>query len=94
MFIFLMFGNVARHKRALHLFLYPIPFLNFLAIFYNEIMKAANTEVIQFIVYGRLFAAVGIILMALLDFSKMTLILFARVDIATAIWTLFEAKKA
>jgi hypothetical protein len=64
-----------------------------LAILYYGIIKAGNKEVIKFTVYGRLFAASGIILLALLGFSKLTLVLFAGVDIATAIWTWFELKK-
>lgn len=64
-----------------------------LAILYYGIIKAGNKDVIQSTIYGRLFAALGIILLALLGFSELTLILFAGVDIATAIWTWFELKK-
>lgn len=64
-----------------------------LAILYYGIIKAGNKEVIKFTVYGRLFAASGIILLALLGFSELTLILFAGVDIATAIWTWVDLKK-
>ncbi len=64
-----------------------------LAILYSGIIKAGNKEVIKTTVWGRLFAASGIILLALLGFSKLTLILFATVDIITAIWTWFELKE-
>lgn len=64
-----------------------------LAILYYGIIKAGNKDVIQSTIYGRLFAATSIIILALLGFSKLTLILFAIPDIATAIWTWFELKK-
>jgi hypothetical protein len=64
-----------------------------LAILYYGIIKAGNKDVIQSTVYGRLFAATGIIILALLGFSELTLILFAIPDIATAIWTWYELKK-
>ncbi len=65
-----------------------------LAILYYGINNFGNKEVVKFTVYGRLFAATGIIILALMGFSKMTLILFAGVDIATAIWTWMELKKS
>jgi hypothetical protein len=65
-----------------------------LAILYYGINNYGNKEVVQFTVFGRLFAATGIIILALMGFSKMTLILFAGVDIATAVWTWLELKKS
>jgi hypothetical protein len=65
-----------------------------LGILYRSIIKSGNRDIIQTTVYGRLFAAGGIAVLALLGFSKPTLILFAGVDVATAIWTWMELKKA
>jgi hypothetical protein len=64
-----------------------------LGILYLGIIKSGNREVIKTTVFGRLFAASGIIILALLGFSKLTLILFAGVDIVTASWTWWELKK-
>jgi hypothetical protein len=63
-----------------------------LGILYWGIIKAGNRDVIRTTVYGRLFAAFGIIVLAFI-FKPLTLILFAGVDIATAVWTWWELKK-
>ena len=65
-----------------------------LAIVYYGILKSGNKEVVQTTVYSRLFVGAGIMIFALMGFSKMTLTLFAGVDIATAIWTYMELKKS
>ena len=64
-----------------------------LGILYLGIIKSGNHDVVRTTVYGRLFAASGIIVLALLGFSKLTLILFATVDIATAVWTWWELRE-
>jgi hypothetical protein len=64
-----------------------------LFILYPAIAKSRNEALIKATIYGRFFAATSIIVLAII-YGAPTLILFALVDLATAIWTYFELKKA
>ena len=62
-----------------------------LAILYYAIRKTSDMEVVKATIWGRLVAGTGIIVLALYS-SQPILILFATVDIATAVWTWMELK--
>ena len=62
-----------------------------LAILYYAIRKTSDMEVVKATIWGRLVAATGIIVLALYS-SQPILILFATVDVATAVWTWMELK--
>jgi hypothetical protein len=64
-----------------------------LAIVYYGIIKHGNDDVVRFTVWSRLLVGAGFAIMALTGFAPLTLILFAGIDVATAIWTWFELKK-
>lgn len=64
-----------------------------LTVVYYGIIKYGNDEIVRFTVWSRLLVGVGFILMAVTGVAPMTLILFAGIDVATAIWTWFELKK-
>lgn len=64
-----------------------------LTLIYYGIIKHGNKEVIKITVWSRLFVGAGFILFAMTGIAPMALILFAGIDIATAIWTWFELKK-
>ena len=65
-----------------------------LAFVYHSISKQNNRDVVLATVKSRLFVGFGFLLLVLFGQAKPALILFAGVDIATAIWTWFELKKA
>lgn len=65
-----------------------------LAFVYHSISKQNNQDVVFSTVKSRLFIGLGFILLVLAGQAKPALILFAGVDIATAIWTWLELKKA
>ena len=69
-----------------------IVLIAFVLVYYG-IIKHGNDEVVRFTVWSRFFVGAGFILMALTGVAPMALILFAGIDIATAIWTWFELKK-
>lgn len=62
-----------------------------LAILYRSILNFGTKEVIKATILTRLVAAIGIILLAFWS-GMPILIIFASVDVATAIWTWFEMK--
>jgi hypothetical protein len=64
-----------------------------LSIVYHAIGKSGNEEAIRATIWSRLFVGVGFTLLALSGQAKLNLILFAGIDIATAVWTWFELKK-
>jgi hypothetical protein len=64
-----------------------------LSIIYYTISKSGNREVVQATVWTRLLVGAGFILLALTGQAKMSLILFAGIDIMTAVWTWTELKK-
>ncbi len=64
-----------------------------LAFVYYAISKQGSPEVVQSTVWSRLFVGVGFTLLALTGQAKMSLILFAGIDVATAVWTWMELRK-
>ena len=64
-----------------------------LAFVYYAISKQGSPEVVQSTVWSRLFVGVGFTLLALTGQAKMSLILFAGIDVATAVWTWMELNR-
>lgn len=64
-----------------------------LSIFYYAINKYGGAEIVSATVWARLLIGAGFILLVASGQTKPALILFAGVDIATAVWTWFELKK-
>jgi hypothetical protein len=64
-----------------------------LAAIYYAISKQGNEESVRATIISRGFVGIGFTLLALSGQAKLNLILFAGIDIATAIWTWFELKK-
>jgi hypothetical protein len=63
-----------------------------LAIVYYGIIKHGNADVVRFTVWSRLLVGAGFTIMSITGIAPLTLILFAGIDVATAIWTWFELK--
>ena len=61
---------------------------------YYNIGKSGNVTLIRATVWMRLLVGGGFVLLVLTGQAKAALILFAGVDIITAIWTWMELKKA
>ncbi|MFN8355306.1 MAG: hypothetical protein U0Y10_12700 [Spirosomataceae bacterium] len=64
-----------------------------LAILYHFIRKNPNNEILMGTVYGRLFVGIAFVVFVVTGLTKPALVLFAGVDVATAIWTWMEVKK-
>jgi hypothetical protein len=64
-----------------------------LSAVYYAISKQGNEESVRATIISRGFVGVGFTLLALSGQAPMALILFAGIDIATAIWTWMELKK-
>jgi hypothetical protein len=64
-----------------------------LSIVYYTVNKSGNEDVVRATMWSRLFVGVGFILLAFTGQAKLSIILFAGIDIVTAIWTWFELKK-
>jgi hypothetical protein len=64
-----------------------------LSAVYYAISKQGNEESVRATIISRGFVGIGFTLMALLGQAPMALILFAGIDIATAVWTWMEMKK-
>ena len=65
-----------------------------LSIIYYTVSKSGNDDVVRATMWSRLFVGIGFILLALTGQAKLSIILFAGIDIVTAVWTWFELKKA
>jgi hypothetical protein len=65
-----------------------------LAAVYYAINRQGNPETVRATIISRGFVGVGFVLLALSGQAKINLILFAGIDIATAVWTWIELKKA
>ncbi len=63
------------------------------AIFYYTLSKNPYTEIVRASVFMRLLIASGFVLLVATGQVGATLILFAGIDFATAIWTWTELKK-
>jgi hypothetical protein len=64
-----------------------------LAFVYYAVSKSGNQDVVLSTVWSRLFVGAGFVLLALTGQAKLNLILFAGIDIATAVWTWIELKR-
>ncbi len=64
-----------------------------LSAMYYAVSKQGNAETVRSTVYARAFVGIGFLLLALSGQAKLNLILFAGIDLATAVWTWFELKK-
>ncbi len=64
-----------------------------LVIPYFTINTAGSKEVVMSTVWFRIFVAAGFLLLVVSGQTKSSLLLFAGVDVATAVWTWFELKK-
>ena len=64
-----------------------------LSAVYYAISKQGNEESVRATIISRGFVGVGFIHLALSGQAKLNLILFAGIDIATAVWTWVELKK-
>jgi hypothetical protein len=62
-----------------------------LSILYLSIIQTRQLVVIKATIITRLIVGIGIIILSLI-YNTPTLMLFAGVDIATAIWSYFEVK--
>ena len=60
---------------------------------YNGINKSDNADMVRATVYSRALVAAGFLLLVLTGQAKAALILFAGIDIVTAIWSWQELKK-
>lgn len=63
-----------------------------LATVYYGIIKFGNAEVVKYTIWGRIFVGIGFVILVITGQTLPALILFAGIDIATAIWTWFELK--
>lgn len=64
-----------------------------LAVLYYSINTSGNKEVVLSTVWFRNFVAAGFLILVVSGQTKSSLLLFAGVDVATAVWTWFELKK-
>lgn len=64
-----------------------------LAILYYSINTSGNKEVVLSTVWFRIFVSAGFLFLVVTGQTKSSLLLFAGVDVATALWTWFELKK-
>jgi hypothetical protein len=64
-----------------------------LSAVYYAVGKQGNREVVFSTIISRGFVGVGFILLALSGQAKLNLILFAGIDLATAVWTWVELQK-
>ena len=64
-----------------------------LSAVYYAISKQGNRDVVFSTIISRGFVGVGFILLALSGQAKLNLILFAGIDLATAVWTWVELQK-
>ncbi len=64
-----------------------------LSLVYMAVAKSGNHGAIRATVFSRLFVGAGFVLLAVFGQAKMNIILFAGIDIATAVWTWFELKR-
>ncbi len=64
-----------------------------LSAVYYAISKQGNREVVFSTIISRGFVGIGFVLLVLSGQAQTSLILFAGVDIATAVWTWLELKK-
>ena len=65
-----------------------------LVIYYYAIILNGDKTLLTFTIYGRLAVVFGFALMVLTKVAPTPLLLFAGIDLATAVWTWFELKKS
>jgi hypothetical protein len=64
------------------------------AIFYYSLSKNPHSEIVRASVFMRVIIASGFVLLVVVGQVKATLILFAGIDMATAIWTWSELRRS
>jgi hypothetical protein len=60
---------------------------------YYQLSKSSDSTLVRTTVFMRFFVATSLVLFALLGKAALTIVLFAGIDFATAIYTWFELKK-
>ncbi len=63
-----------------------------LVIYYYAIIQSGDKTLLKFTIYGRLAVVIGFCLLVLAGLAPVQLIMFAGIDLATAIWTWLELK--
>jgi hypothetical protein len=64
-----------------------------LSAVYYAISKHGNEDSVRATILSRSFVGLGFLLLVLFGQAKISLILFAGIDVATAVWTWLELKK-
>ncbi len=64
-----------------------------LGVVYYGIIKYGNAEVVTYTVYSRILVGIGFGLLVIAGVAPVTLILFAGIDVITAVWTWWELKR-
>ncbi len=64
-----------------------------LSLVYHAVSQQGNRDSVMATVGSRMFVGIGFTLLVVFGQAKPALILFAGIDIATAVWTWFELKK-
>lgn len=64
-----------------------------LVFVYYGIIQSGDKNILKMTIYSRLIVVVGFILLVATGQAASPLILFAGIDLGTAIWTWFELKK-
>jgi hypothetical protein len=65
-----------------------------LSLVYYGIIQSGDKNILKITIYSRLIVVVGFAILVATGQAATPLILFAGIDLATAIWTWFELKKA
>ncbi len=63
-----------------------------LSTVYYGIIKFGNDEVVKYTMWGRIIVGIGFVILVISGQTLPALILFAGIDIATAVWTWFELR--
>ncbi len=64
-----------------------------LVLVYYGIIQSGDKNILKITIYSRLIVVLGFLLLVATGQAATPLILFAGIDLATAIWTWFELKK-
>jgi hypothetical protein len=64
-----------------------------LAFMYYAISQSEDQKIVSSTVWARLFVGAGFTILALSGAAKASIVLFAGIDIATAVWTWTELRK-
>jgi len=70
-----------------------IVLISFSLVYYG-IIQSGDKNILKITIYGRLIVVLGFVSLVATGLAAAPLIVFAGIDLATAIWTWFELKKA